>query len=548
MTRRALLQAMGAQLVSKDAIFETIPAGRSGIHWVHDNGRSPNSYMPETVGAGCAFLDYDNDGWMDIFLVNSGPCDLFQPKKPLRHALYRNNRNGTFTDVTESAGLHKNGSFGMGVAAADYDNDGFTDLYITGYGSNFLYHNNGDGTFTDVTARAGVSAPGWSTSAVWFDYDNDGLLDLFVRSFVRYGPGDNEKCRTKEGKLGYCFPQVYEGRASFLFHNNGDGTFTETGHLTDIGKSLGKSHGVVATDINNDGLLDLFAANDTMPNFLFVNRGGGKFEEMGLASGLAYGEDGNARAGMGVDSADFDNDGRMDLFVANVDHERFSIYHNDGAETFTDYARKSEIGSATRMLSGWGLKFFDYDNDGNEDLILANGHPDPLADVHEVNVSYREPLLLFHNSGHGFENVSSHGGEAFGQLWTARGLAVGDFDNDGGVDVLISNNGGAPLLLHNRVGAKNNWLGVRLIGKNCNREAVGARVTWSFGNVRRTRLKTAGGSFLSSHDPRMVLGAGPRNAVDRVQVQWPLPSGRVEQFEHLPRNTYVTLREGSGAL
>jgi hypothetical protein len=502
-------------------------------------------YMPEVVGAGCAFFDYDNDGWMDIFLVNSGPCDFWKPAKPIHNALYRNNRNGTFTDVAREAGL-LGSNFGMGVAAGDFDGDGWPDLFVTGYPHSILYRNNRNGTFTDVTRRAGVMAPNWCTSAVWFDYDNDGKLDLFVCRFIDYGPKANEVCHKALGRYGYCFPRTYPGRPSYLFHNNGDGTFTEVGHLSDIGRSLGKSHGVVATDINNDGLMDLFVANDTMPDFLFINRGKGQFQEMGMSAGVALNDDGNPRAGMGVDSADFDQDGFMDLFVANVDHERFSLYRNLGNETFMDMASRTPIGAASQMMSGWGLKFFDYDNDGNLDLILANGHPDPEIDVHSPGVHYREPLLLFHRTESGFENVSAQAGEAFQKLWTARGLAIGDYDNDGGVDVLVANNGGPPLLLHNEVGRRNSWAGIRLIGVKCNIEAVGAIVRWPANGKIRSRMKTAGGSFLSSHDPRMVLGRGSASKPDWVEVKWPFPSGRVERFNDVRAGVYSTIREGEG--
>jgi len=494
--------ASGAVGSASGAIFESVPASQSHITWVHDNAKSAAHYLPETVGSGCAFLDYDNDGWLDIFLVNTGTCDFFHPKTPPRNALYKNNRDGTFTDVTEKAGLLGGTMFGMGAAVGDYDGDGFPDIYVTGYGHNILYHNNGDGTFTDVTAKAGVAAPNWSTSAVWFDYDNDGKLDLFACSFVQYSADGKVFCGdNKRGLRYYCIPRVFNGRASFLFHNNGDGTFTEVGHLSDIGKSLGKSHGVVATDINNDGLLDLFVANDTTPNFLFLNKGQGKFEEIGFTAGVAYSEEGQPRSGMGVDSGDYDNDGKMDLFVANIDQEKFAIYHNAGDETFTDQAGETGIGQATRLLSGWGLKFFDYDNDGNLDLILANGHPDDMVDENQTQVHYREPLMLFHNNGkRQFINVSATAGAAFQEMWSARGLAVGDFDNDGKMDVLINNNGGAPLLLRNVAGTKHNWLGVKLVGTHANRDAVGAWLTWTFAGTRRSRMKTGGGSFLASHD------------------------------------------------
>lgn len=534
----------------EETIFRWIHPAESHIHWVSDNARSFEHYLPESMVAGCAFFDYDNDGWMDIFLVNSGPCDFFHPaadKRP-KNALYHNNRDGTFTDVTARAGLEGK-AFGMGVAAGDYDGDGFTDLYVTAYGHNTLYHNNGDGTFTDVTEKAGLADPNWSTSAVWFDYDNDGKLDLFVCNFVQYtGIGVNPCKSVVTGKPFYCVPTMFPGRASKLYHNNGDGTFTEVGHLTDIGKKMGKAHGVVATDINNDGLMDLFVSNDTEPNYLYLNRGGGKFEEIAFAAGVAYSDAGEPRSGMGVDSADYNNDGRLDLFVANIDHQNFSLYRNDGKDMFTDVAPQTGIAAATHMLSGWGLKFFDYDNDGNLDLILANGHPDDMVAVDSPGVTYREPLLLFHGNGKTFENVSLQAGKAFQKHWSSRGLAIGDFDNDGGIDVLVNQNGGAPILLHNQVGGKNNWVGLHLVGRKCNIEAIGARITWTFDGVTRSRLKTAGGSYLSSHDKREVLGIGRSEKLESLEIQWPAPSGRRDKFVDVPMNRYVTIEEGKGIL
>src|SRR5437879_2268171 len=379
--------------------FEEIPPEKSGIHWVHTSGKSPEKYLPESSGPGCAFLDYDNDGWMDIYLVNSGKCDFYTPSLPLRNALYKNNRDGTFTDVTEKAGV-AGGGYGQGVAVGDYDGDGFPDIYVTQYGRSILYHNNGDGTFTDVTERAGVAAPGWSSSAVWFDYDNDGRLDLFVCQFVEFSKSLNKSCGPgEEGKHGYCIPRLYQPMPSWLFHNNGDGTFTDVSKASGIGKYPGKAWGAVATDVNNDGLLDLFVGNDTVPNFLFKNVGQGRFEEIATQAGVAYSADGRARSGMGVDSADFNEDGWMDLFVANIDREMFSIYQNNHDETFDDLAGPTGIGAATRLMSGWGLKFFDYDNDGNLDLFLAIGNPDDLIENLPSQVKYQEPLKRFHNAG-----------------------------------------------------------------------------------------------------------------------------------------------------
>src|SRR5207302_898943 len=331
--------------------FEEIPPEKSGIHWVHTSGKSPEKYLPESSGPGCAFLDYDNDGWMDIYLVNSGKCDFFTPNQPLRNALYRNDRDGTFTDVTEKAGVGA-GGYGQGVAVGDYNADGWPDLYVTQYGRCILYRNNGDGTFTDVTAKAGVAAPGWASSAGWFEYEHDGWMDLFV-------------------------------------------------------------------------------ANDTVQNFLFANRNG-KFEEIALQAGVGFSADGRPRSGMGVDSADFDQDGWMDLFVANVDQEMYALYHNNHDESFDDLAVPSGIGMTTRLMSGWGLKFFDYDNDGNLDLFLTNGHPDDRIETYAgSDVQYRERPLLFHNEGGRLRNVSAEAGPIFARPLSARGLAIGDYDNDG---------------------------------------------------------------------------------------------------------------------
>src|SRR5207248_427554 len=339
--------------------FEEIPAAKSGISWAHTAGKSAARYLPETTGPGCAFIDYDNDGWMDIYLVNSGKCDFFNPDPPLRNALYRNNRDGTFTDVTEKAGVG-GGGYGQGVAVGDYDGDGFPDVYVTQFGRSILYHNNGDGTFTDVSKSSGIVA------------------------------------------------------------------------------SLGKAWGVVATDINNDGLMDLFVANDTVANFLFVNRGFGKFDEIAEPAGIAYSAEGRPRSGMGVDSADYDQDGWMDLFVANVDREMYALYRNNHDESFDDRARSTEIANATRLMSGWGLKFFDFDNDGELDLFLANGNPDDLIEQIHSQVKYQEPPLLFRGTGKTFRNVSDESGPIFSQPLSARGMAIGDFNNDGAVDVLIS--------------------------------------------------------------------------------------------------------------
>jgi hypothetical protein len=442
----------------------------------------------------------------------------------------------------------------MGVAVGDYDNDGWPDMFVTSYGRCILYKNNRDGTFSDVTAKAGLATPGWTTSAVWFDYDNDGRLDLFVCSFVDYSPERRVGCGNNAlGKYYYCIPKVFNPTVSFLYHNNGDGTFTEVGHDTVIGKTKGKALGVVATDINNDGRIDLYVANDTVQDFLYANRGPGpggkwKWEEIGLAANVAFSDSGKARSGMGVDAADISNRGWQDLFVANVDQEMFSVYRNNKDETFEDVAAFHDVARATRLLSGWGLKYFDYDNDGLVDLILANGHPDDMIAEYSLQVKWKEPLLLFHQESDGkLHNVSAGAGEAFAGLYNARGLAVGDYDNDGALDVLVCVNGGPPLLLHNNAAKGNRWLGLKLEGVKANRDAVGARITWSAGGRTFHSTKNGGGSYLSSHDPRVVLGVGAADKVDWVEILWPAPSTAVDRLTNPPLNRYLRVIEGQGA-
>jgi hypothetical protein len=560
-SRRAFLRSAGqaallgiaAPRTGRGAVaprFEEVPPTASGIRWVHDNARSPARLLPESLGPGCAFLDYDNDGWMDIYLVNSGPSDFYKPAAPIRNALYKNNRDGTFTDVTEKAGV-AGGTFGMGVAVGDYNNDGYPDLFVTAYGRPILYRNNGDGTFTDVTDKAGLSTPGWTTSAVWFDYDNNGLLDLFVCSYVQYDLSQGGlACADRDKNDGhliyhYCIPYLFKPTTSTLWHNNGDGTFTRVRDGV-LDRALGKALGAVATDVNNDGLLDLFVANDTAQNFLFLNRGPKGWQDVGLKAGVAFGSSGNPRSGMGVDAADFNGDGFDDLLVANIDHEMYSLYENHSGQFFTDAASDHGLAQATRLLSGWGAKFFDVDNDGLPDLLLANGHPDDVIAVRAPEVHYLQPLLLFRHDGRRLRDVSAQAGPVFAKTFAARGLATGDFDNDGRVDALVGCNGGAPVLLRNTTQSAHHWLGVTLRGTSCNRDAIGARITWSAGGVKRSRLRHGGGSYLSSHDPREVLGLGPAASLDWLEIKWPLPSGRTERLTALPVDRYVTIIEGKG--
>jgi len=533
-------------------LFREVPPGESGITWVHENARSANRYLPETAGPGVAIFDYNNDGRMDILLVNSGPSSFYTPKTKLHHALYRNNGDGTFTDVTQQAGITTD-LFGMGAAIGDYDGDGWQDIFLTGYGKAVLYHNNGNGTFSDVTAQSGIAQPQWGTSAVWFDYDNDGKLDLFVGQFADYS--EKRICQIADSYGGggadvpkaqayYCNPQYFGALPSRLYRNLGNGRFEDVSERTGILSKPGKAWGVVAADIDGDGYTDLFVSNDTMANFLWMNRHGEKFEEVGLESGVGYSADGTPRSGMGVDAGDFDGDGRVDLMVDNMDQQTTSLYRNAGEEMFEDLNAKTGLALATRLLSGWGLGFFDYDNDGRLDLILSHGYPDDMVDERHRGVTYREPILLMRNvDGRKLESIGEAAGPAFGKMYAARGLAIGDLNNDGYPDVVFTENGGPPHLLMNNATAKNHWLGLKLQAKTANPAAIGAVIQWSIAGRVFSRVKSAGGSFLSSRDPRELIGSG-KQQIDWVEVKWPAPSNCVDRISAPRMDQYLTVAEG----
>lgn len=524
-------------------------AWRSSIDFVHDNAATPEKYLIETMGAGCGWIDYDNDGLLDLYLVNGAATPLYTPKRPLRSMLYHNNGDGTFTDITGKAGVGAEGLFGMGVAVGDYDNDGFADLYVLGYDRCILYHNNGDGTFTDVTARAGVGNPGkWGSSAAWFDYDNDGRLDLVVANYVNWSPRHNVWCgEHRPGYRGYCHPDVYEGEAPVLYHNNGDGTFTDVSRRSRIGLKAGNGLGVVTFDYDNDGWQDVFIANDSMANFLFHNKRDGTFEEVGYFAGVAVSAEGATEAGMGVDAADTTGDGWLDLIVTHLDYQQARLYRNLRDGTFEDATSAAGLGRATWRYSGFGTRFMDFDNDGARDILMVNGHILDNIQLYHADTKYKEPKLMYRNKGHGtFEDTSHTLGPDFSLPCVSRGAAVGDFDNDGDLDILVNNNGERPQLLQNEGGNANHWLQIFLIGTRSNRDGVGARVKVTAGSLVQYDQRKGGMSYQSAQDPRLHFGLGSQSMVDEIEVRW--PSGRVDRVRTMPADRVVTLKEGVGTV
>jgi hypothetical protein len=520
---------------------------RGGIRFRHDNAGSSEKYLIETMGAGCAWIDYNQDGLLDLYLVNSAATRVYSPKRPLRSALYRNNGDGTFTDVSEKAGVAAEGLFGMGVTVGDYDNDGFPDLLVLGYGRGILYHNNGDSTFTDVTARAGVGNEGrWASSGAWFDYDNDGRLDLVIANYVDWSPERNFYCGDRgPGMRSYCHPDDFHGQAPTLFHNNGDGTFTDVSKASTVGAKGGNGLGVVTFDYDNDGWQDVFIANDHMPNYLFHNNHDGTFKEIGYQAGVAVSEDGQFEAGMGTDAADTIGNGRMDLIVTHLDMQLARLYRNRVDGTFDDATFSSKLSYATYHMSGFGTRFLDYDNDGRRDLFMANGHVLDNIPRYHADTQYAEPKLMFHNVGGGiFENVSNRLGSDLQQATVSRGAAIGDFDSDGDLDILVSNNGGAPQLLRNDGGNANHWLEILLIGAKSNRDGVGARLKVSAGDLVLYDQRKGGMSYQSAQDPRLHFGLGPHSRIDQVEITW--PSGTVTKLADLPSDQILAVQERAG--
>ena len=522
---------------------------RAGITFQHDSTATEEKEYIETMGNGLGWIDYNQDGLMDLYLVQTAKCEWYTPPRPLRSALYRNNGDGTFTDVTEQAGVGAEGLYGQGVAVGDYDNDGWPDLLVTGYGHAILYHNNGNGTFTDVTAKAGVGDEGnWSSSAGWFDYDRDGYLDLLICNYIQWTPQNNLWCgEHRPGYRAYCHPDNYRGERIKLYHNNHDGTFTDVSEKSGVGIPEAKGLGVVLTDFNNDGWPDIFICNDTWPNFLFLNNQNGTFSDVSFSSGVAASEDGKYEAGMGTDAADVDGDGWQDIYVTHLDFELNRLYHNNHDGTFDDATYTSGMGSKAILMSGVSMNFLDYDNDGWVDIFQSNGSMLDNIQLYHSEETWAQPKFLFRNLGKGkFEMLTTQLGPDFMKSTPGRGCASGDFDNDGDLDVAVSNSNTYIQLLRNDGGNANNWLGVMLVGTKSNRDGVGAALKLTSEGFTEYAQREGGRGYMSSPDPRVHFGLGKRKTVQSLEITW--PSGTVDKLTNVPINQYITVKEGQGII
>jgi hypothetical protein len=522
---------------------------QAGILFKHNSGAFGKKYLPETMGSGVCVLDYDNDGWQDILFVNSMDWPGHKGGAKSYPALYHNNKDGTFTDVTREAGLAME-SYGLGCAVADYDNDGFEDIYITTVGSNHLFHNLGNGKFADVTVKAGVADPGFSTSAVWFDYDNDGKLDLFVTHYIDWSIAKDQYCTLDNKNKSYCTPQTYKGESSTLFHNRGDGTFENVTKRAGLYDPTGKSLGVAMLDYDNDGWMDLFVANDTEPNKLYHNNHNGTFTDVAVQVGVAFSESGRVRAGMGVDAGDYDGSGWQSLVIGNFTNESMSLYRNDGSGLFVD----EEISSGIRQMSlqalTFGCFFFDYDLDGRLDIFAANGHVSDDISVVQPTLKYAQPAILFHNSGNRkFEDASAKVGPAMQQPVVGRGAAYLDYDNDGDLDLVITANNGPARLLRNENGNQNDMLRVKLVGTRSNRDGIGARVTVTTSSgTRLFRMVKTGSSYASQSELPLTFGLGTPQAGRTVGLEIVWPSGQKDSLSKIGANQLITVKEGSGII
>ena len=515
----------------------------AGIDFRHQRGASDKKHLVETVGSGCALFDYDNDGWLDILLINGGLTPDSSAAGPVRHALYRNLGNGRFREATAKAGLEGNGSYGMGVAVGDYDNDGDRDVYITNFGPNALYRNNGDGTLSDVTAKAGVGCSDWSTSAAFFDMDNDGDLDLYVTNYLETSYETSPHCELKNIRT-YCYPGNYDGVADRLYENLGGGRFRDVSSASGILNPEGKGLGVVAADFDDDGWMDLYVANDTVRNFHYQNNRQGGFEDMTLLSGTGYNEEANPEAGMGTDAADYDGDGLMDIIVTNYDMETNALYRNHQDWLFTDERASSGVTRGDQFLLGFGTGFLDFDNDGDQDLLVVNGHV--LDNVEQVQFGFRyaQPDMLLENRQGRFSEHAGFSREAGLEPRVGRGSCFGDLDNDGDLDILVNNCGGRPHLLMNQAGSRRNWILLNLIGSRSNRDGVGARIEVTTAAGRQIDQVTGGGGYLGASDLRAHFGLGAADRILSLRIHW--PGGAEEVYRDLGANRMLTIREGAG--
>jgi enediyne biosynthesis protein E4 len=517
-----------------------------GVQFRHLASKTSTKYLIETMGVGVALFDYDNDGLLDIFVVNGAPLSDPTPKGTIPqkagreywNRLYRHRSDGTFEDVTEKAGLQGVG-YGMGVAVGDYDNDGFEDLYVTAYGGNRLYHNNGDGTFTDATEKAGVGGSGWSTSAAWVDLDEDGLLDLVVLRYVEWDFNDIWCGERKEGYRSYCHPDQFQPVAPLVYHNDGHGQFTEVSQRIGLSKA-GKGLGIAIADYDRDGHTDVFVANDSVPQFLYRNKGHGTFEEVALLAEAALDGDGRAFAGMGVDFADFDNDQLPDVIVTDLAYQMYALFQNNGDGTFKYVSHASGLGAMTLLHSGWGVRFVDYDNDGWKDLLIAQSHVLDTVERSFPQLRYREPMLLARNTGHGFVDASAKSGTPFQTPCAWRGMAIGDLDNDGRLDAVITTNDGPLYVLRNETSTANHWLMLNLIGHKSNRDAIGAEVTVTTQQGKQLATVTTAGSYLSSSDKRVHFGLGA-DTVATIEIRW--PSGVPQTIKNVRADQILRIEE-----
>lgn len=517
----------------------------SGIQFVHNRGAFGKKYLPETLGAGCAFIDFDSDGWPDILLINGMDWPGHR-RNTSTLKLYHNNQDGTFTDVTHKAGLDIE-LYGMGAAVADYDNDGFDDLFITALGQSRLFHNNGNGTFTEVTRRAGLWGPSdFSTSAAWVDYDKDGRLDLVVANYVQWSPQTDLYCTLDGKSKSYCTPESYKGSSPRLWRNRGNGTFEDATKKAGLWDPTSKSLGITVLDYDQDGWPDILLANDTQPNKLFRNNGDGTFSERGVLAGIAFSEDGVSRAGMGVDAADYDRSGYPSVIISNFSNQMLSLYHNEGKGLFVDEAPRSEVGRATLLSLGFACFFFDYDLDGWPDIFIADGHLDDQIERVQPRVHYAEPPHMFRNLGHGkFQEVTESLGRAFAAPRVGRSASYSDIDNDGDLDLLLTTNGGPPVLFRNEGGTSNS-LRIRLVGTRSNRNGIGAVVKLAAGADSQTQMLRSGSGYLSASELILTFGLGRSPRADKIEIHW--SSGQVDQLTNLSAGNTVTVKEGAGVI